>query len=602
MYFDKRNKDGLILSFDAFKTGKEISDFSFERLVKSKVYNILIQELCKESIDNYFKTFFYLKSFPYAHRIMLAINENFDNNKQKKFINVKYCKNQFYLVKFLKEKKLNFSKDLILKEEYKKIIKLIISFRRLFNRGIARFKRIIKKENLNQNFKIGVSFKTGIDKNKDSDLYWYDKRQFNKEDLLIYFESNFYKYKFEKLGESVKFDYSEFNAVDLSDFFYDREGTFFKSLINKIKGIKDSKEEIFLAQIALKLIRNVEFWYYFFNKFKVKIHFDSEEMNLNKLEKQISLRILNACTIGRVRSYITKGVYDFMGTNSADVNFVNQKDSADRLLNHSCNISNYVLITGDTNNVFTIKNIDELNLIKKKISFSHKSFVLLILDANFSENSDSDIDQIMTPEYFEKFYNQIIEYTEENDDTFLIIKSKKNFEKPPYIILKNKNIYDKLLKLEKKNRCHIVRDSFRKFPCLYASISNFIICASSALPSSLIDCVARGKKGIFCDYPNLVSIEKDIYKFQDNLIVKDLKNLKGIINKFKLEYPNTKIGDWSLINGMEHAFNDDKGYQRASKFVNTLLGEFKRNLSRNGALKNATDQYEKEFGEQNTFY
>jgi len=32
-------------------------------------------------------------------------------------------------------------------------------------------------------------------------------------------------------------------------------------------------------------------------------------------------------------------------------------------------------------------------------------------------------------EYFEKFYNQIIEYTEENDDTFLIIKSKKNFEK-----------------------------------------------------------------------------------------------------------------------------------------------------------------------------
>ena len=36
----------------------------------------------------------------------------------------------------------------------------------------------------------------------------------------------------------------------------------------------------------------------------------------------------------------------------------------------------------------TIKNIDELNLIKKKISFSHKSFVLLILDANFSENSD----------------------------------------------------------------------------------------------------------------------------------------------------------------------------------------------------------------------
>ena len=352
----------------------------------------------------------------------------------------------------------------------------------------------------------------------------------------------------------------------------------------------------------MKLIKNVEFWYYFFKKFKVKIHFDSEEMNLNKLEKQISLRILNACMIGRVRSYITKGMYDFMGTLSADVNFVNQKDSANRLLNHSFNFSNYVLITGDTNNVFTIKNKEELDIIKKKISSSHKSFVILVLDSNFSQESDPDVDQLLTPEYFEKFYNQIIEYTEENDDTFLIIKSKKNFEKLPYIILNNKNIYDKLLKLEKKNRCHIVRDSFRKFPYLYASISNFIISTSSALPSSLFDCMARGKKGIFCDYPNLASVEKDVYKFQNNLIVKDLKNLKEIINKFKLEYPNTKIGDWSLINGMVHAFNDDKGYQRASKFVNTLLGEFKRNLSRSEALKNAIDQYEKEFGVQNTFY
>ena len=597
MYFDKRNKDGLILNVEATKIGKEISDFSFERLSKSQVYKILIKELCKESIDNYFKTFFYLKSFPYAHRIILAINENFDNSKQKKFINIKYCKNQFYLTKFLEKKKLNFSKNFILKEEYKKIIKLIISFRRLFNRGFARFKRIIKKENLNQNFKIGVSFKTGVDKNKDSDLYWYDKQQFNKEDLLIYFESNFFKHRFERSGEGEKFDYSKFNAVDLSDFFYDREGTFFKSLINKIKCIKDSKEEIFLAQIALKLIRNVEFWYYFFKKFKVKIHFDSEEMNLNKLEKQISLRILNACTIGRVRSYITKGVYDFMGTLSADVNFVNQKDVADRLLNHSFNFSNYVLITGDTNNVFTIKNKEELDLIKKKISSSHKSFVILVLDSNFSENSDPDIDQLVTPEYFEKFYNQIIEYTEENDDTFLIIKSKKRD-----IISKNKNIYDKLLELEKKNRCHIVRDPFRKFPYLYASISNFIVSTGSLLPSALIDCANRGKKGIFCDYPNLASVEKDIYKFKDNLIVKDLKKLKGVINKFKLEYPNTKIGDWSLINGMVHAFNDDKGYKRASKFVNSLLSEFKRNLSRNEALKNAIHQYEKEFGKQNTFY
>ena len=78
MYLDKRNKEGLILSFDAFNLGKEISDYSFKRLKKTKVYEALIKELCKESVDNYFKTFFYLNSFPFAHYITYSKNECFN--------------------------------------------------------------------------------------------------------------------------------------------------------------------------------------------------------------------------------------------------------------------------------------------------------------------------------------------------------------------------------------------------------------------------------------------------------------------------------------------------------------------------------------------
>ena len=37
MYLDKRNKNGLILSYDGFKIGKEISDFCFENLKKLKL-------------------------------------------------------------------------------------------------------------------------------------------------------------------------------------------------------------------------------------------------------------------------------------------------------------------------------------------------------------------------------------------------------------------------------------------------------------------------------------------------------------------------------------------------------------------------------------
>ena len=85
------------------------------------------------------------------------------------------------------------------------------------------------------------------------------------------------------------------------------------------------------------------------------------------------------------------------------------------------------------------------------------------------------------------------------------------------------------------------------------------------------------------------------------LIVKDLELLKKILDEFKSKYPDTKIGDWSLIDGMVEKFNDDKGHKRAANFLANLLSEFNKNLSKNEALNNAIDQYEKEFGKTNIF-
>ena len=79
MYLDKRKKNGLVLSYDGFKTGKEISDFCFEKLKKTKTYNVLVKKFCKNSLENYFRLYFYLNSFPHAHKIILGliIFENF---------------------------------------------------------------------------------------------------------------------------------------------------------------------------------------------------------------------------------------------------------------------------------------------------------------------------------------------------------------------------------------------------------------------------------------------------------------------------------------------------------------------------------------------
>ena len=122
------------------------------------------------------------------------------------------------------------------------------------------------------------------------------------------------------------------------------------------------------------------------------------------------------------------------------------------------------------------------------------------------------------------------------------------------------------------------------------------------MPSALIDCVSRGKKGIFCDYPNLKSKETDIYKFKDQLIVNNLNYLNKTIYQYKLNAPNTKIGDWSLIDGMIDNFNDDRGHIRASIFLKNLLDEFKKNLKSNKALNNTAAKHEQEYGRNNIFY
>ena len=83
-------------------------------------------------------------------------------------------------------------------------------------------------------------------------------------------------------------------------------------------------KKFLLKEFQFDLIKKIDFWYSFFNKFKIKVHYDAEEMRLEKLEK-FSASSSNAFSIGRVRSYITKGIYDFMSSLSADIIFVNQK-------------------------------------------------------------------------------------------------------------------------------------------------------------------------------------------------------------------------------------------------------------------------------------
>ena len=596
MYLDKRNKDGLTLVHESYKIGKDISNYSFFNFQKTKVYKILTKKLDKQSLDNYFKTFFYLTSFPVSSNIALDNYKKSHASKDIFYINVKYSENKFYLINYLKEKNIPFKEKLFYIDKKKFLFSNLIKFYKSISQTTLKIlsKLFTTEDTSKPNPKIGVSFNEGMDINKRSDLFWHDSKKFNKEDVLIYFErrSQVDKYKKEiKFNEILKS--RGFNTFDLTRDFLEIEENFSKDIITEIKSVLDTEEEKYLGNISLKLLDNIRYWYSFFKKFNIKINIDSHEMKLSKLEKHIALKVLDACSVGRVRSYITKGVYDFMGTLSTDVNFVTQSDSADRLLNYSFNKSDYVLITGDTNNVFTKKNIEEIEEIKKIIKLNNKKFVILVLDSNYSKNDHMKY-QVITEDYFIKYYNIFVDFASKNSEVFLIVKSKRNM-----YLKKNKEIYEKLLYLKKKKSCYIVENPFGKFPFLYSSIADLTVATASSFPSALLECTSRGKRGIFCDYPNLKSLEKEIYAHEANLIVSNLDRLENTIIKFKDNSLKSSIGDWSQINNMIDSFNDDKGYLRVSSYMYFLLREFKSKASSNVALKSAATFYESKWGKKN---
>ena len=201
---------------------------------------------------------------------------------------------------------------------------------------------------------------------------------------------------------------------------------------------------------------------------------------------------------------------------------------------------------------------------------------------------------MVSKEYYDNFYNKLINLTNTNRDIFLIVKTKK--EK---ILKKNFDIYKRLKVLEKNNSCHIVTEPFGKHPFLFASISHFVVSVGLHLPSALLECVTKGKKGIFCDYSNLESVEKEIYGFKKNLIVQNLNYLDKKILEFKNDPKRSDIGDWSLIDGMRDLSNGDDGQAHASDFISSLLDEFKKNNSSHHTLNNVVKSFEKRLGKEN---
>ena len=373
-YLDKRDKNGLLLSYSAFDLADEISNYCFKEIEKTEIYEILAKEFQKKYLEMYFKTFFYINAVPIAHKVVL--NEWEATNKSKNFVkvNIKLFPIQKYLKDFFESKNINFVNEidfLFIKTKALENLRLLKSvFLKKINFSKKNQCQFISDPS------IAVCYNDGLNLDKRSDIFWLKKSKINPENIILYFEN---KLLMNRHGKDKilfkKLDSLKINYIKLWELENEHLESLFQNIIEKLKKLKIHKKEIKNLQlISINLMKRINFWFVFFKKFNVKIHTDPKEYMFETIIKQLALRKLDGCSIGKLRSHIGKKSFELRGSYPNDVFFVPSSDAATRFKEETYNSSPNLIISGFPYNYLTKNNIIEQEKIKKFFSEKKKKF------------------------------------------------------------------------------------------------------------------------------------------------------------------------------------------------------------------------------------
>ena len=305
-YSDKRDSEGTLLIYSAWKLANHIANKCFERTEKNEIYKTLEKVFEKRYLKFFFKKFYYENVKPISHEII--INKwgikNEPNFKPEK-INIKLFPAQEYLQDFLNSENIKFKSNTDLNIAKKKLIEFIRKIKFFIKKKIYKF--LIRNKTIeSSNESIGVCFSEGLNLDKRSDLFWLKNSKINPSDIILYFDYHTPLDKFEKKEDLFQIvNKLKIKTVNLWDWHENSKVPFLEELEIKLKKIDISnKENQSIQKIALNLVNKVKFWYVFYKKLNIKILLDHHEGGTENIAKQIALRKLDGCSIGKMRSHI----------------------------------------------------------------------------------------------------------------------------------------------------------------------------------------------------------------------------------------------------------------------------------------------------------
>ena len=589
MFLDKRDKHGQLLSFEAFSLSEEIAEIGVQEFTKSLLYKELKNIFPENLTILLFKKLIYEKVFQTSSKIVISkLNNEKNINTDQYSINLFRKKKDLSNFIFVKSKENIFS----VKNLNKKIRDYFwINYTKIcFIRNLINFFFPFNKVTKNKNIKIAVNFLDGLNLKERSDFFWYNKDILSNK-VLTYFENNsritnkYYrndkkkvKLKLRSLGIDFKYLYS------LGCFSNNYE---LDNLRKKIKNLKLPKEEIFLKLNALIFISKIQFTLNFFKINNIKIHQNTEEMGTGNICRQIAIKLNGGCSFGRTKSYPTNIKGDFIGFAPNDIFFAWGEETAKRIAKTE-NCIEHIVITGDPYpKISSEKNLMILEKIEK-LKKNKINFFILVLDSSYSDNKGLTW-QITFTKKMEIFLEKILDFQKSNPEVGLIIKSKKKNS-----LKKLTNIFERIKKLEKENKCIFVNNN-NDLASHYSKFADFTLSLSAHIQGALFQCLINSKKfrGILYDDSNLSIVEKEIYKSGENKVI--FRNIDKMIDEVE-KYKNganhdPDLGQW---NPEPHdPFCDGLGGKRIGLFLNNLIDCYEKGLNTKEAINKTIKEYVK---------
>ena len=605
-YLDKRDGNGLLLTYSAYGLAHDVSLRSFKKIQEYSVYNKLVETLPDKYVEIYFKRLFYHSFLPIAHKIVLydwhmknCIKPPTEKINIDSFPSIELL--QFVwptdLIQFASKPgshKLKTNLNNCIRSFYRKGLRWERILRsKLFTQSQSKYILSSKEKNV-----VAVNYIEGVNKNKRSDLFWLNNSGIKPSSTLVYFESKkmmtHHDYTDKEINRLKEYGVHWIKLWNWHSF---KKVEFIDSLRKKIKKNKPCDPiEKWLSRASHLLLDEVEYWYLFFNEFNVRIHLDPKVGFFNSIVKQIALTKLGGCSIGKIRSYICnyKGaVFACYANNSF---FAMGQDSLSKLSNTENMIDN-ILVSGYPFSYLSKGNKIEVSMIEDKLHSHGANFIILLLDSNHSSNKG--LTQSIETSSLEAFYQLFLSWLIDDEEIGLIIKSKKP------VVLDTLPVINGLLhEAVNTGRCHVVENPYQVIPANYASIADMAIATGSFFSSALLECVSTGAKGIFYDYPNLRLIETEYYEWGENKVIfSDISEMMLELKAYKTASGrNSDLGDWSNHIEAIDPFRDGHGGERIGTYMRWLQKGFEEGLERDATIARANQKYADAWGEDKLYY